>query len=177
MPAYGKEKEQEFISMIRLLMVRHSDITVLKMTDALKQNGYQLNKDYVNKLMRKVRVERAHRIDTQSLSKEIAKFEDLVKALANELWKIILDKSRVENGVAIKGATHYDKTMAIKTLIDSYQKLFDKKFDAGIFEKQLGKLKAETKLSQEDEDLIMQAVKYAVGRGEIKKDNTKSKKA
>lgn len=158
MPSYSKQKEQEFTEMIRILRVRNPGISLREIQSGLEQNGFHLHVDYINKLVHKLDQEKIHRVDQQTLNKEIADFEDLVKVLANELWKIILGKD----------STKREKTSAIKTLLDSRSDLFDKKFDAGIFERQLGKIKAEGVLTPEQKEMINKALDYVHALGQNK---------
>ena len=52
MPAFSKEKEKEFLAVIRLLLVRRPDISILGLQEALNQNGYHLHREYVTKLQK-----------------------------------------------------------------------------------------------------------------------------
>jgi len=151
MPSYSHEKEKEFLAVIRLLLVRRPDISILGLQEALNQNGYRLHREYVTKLHKKVLAERIHRIeDRQFLSKEIAEFEDLVMVTANELWKIILSNE----------SSKHEKIRAINTLVDSRSILLEKKFNAGVFEKQLGRVKAEPVLTPEQRQMVSNALDY-----------------
>ena len=151
MPNYAKEKEKEFLAVIRLLLVRRPDISILGLQEALNQNGYRLHREYVTKLQKKVLAERIHRIENrQLLSKEIAEFEDLVMVTANELWKIILSNE----------SSKHEKIRAINTLVDSRSVLLEKKFNAGVFEKQLGRVKAEPVLTAEQKEMVSNALDY-----------------
>ena len=151
MPSYSHEKEKEFLAVIRLLLVRRPDISILGLQEALNQNGYRLHREYVTKLHKKVLAERIHRIeDRQFLSKEIAEFEDLVMVTANELWKIILSNE----------SSKHEKIRAINTLVDSRSILLEKKFNAGVFEKQLGRVKAEPVLTPEQRQMVSKSLDY-----------------
>ena len=151
MPAFSKEKEKEFLAVIRLLLVRRPDISILGLQEALNQNGYHLHREYVTKLQKKVLAERIHRIeDRQLLSKEIAEFEDLVMATANELWKVILSNE----------SSKQEKIRAINTLVNSRSILLEKKFNAGVFEKQLGRVKAEPVLTAEQKEQVSKSLDY-----------------
>ncbi|OGN25934.1 MAG: hypothetical protein A3B17_01335 [Candidatus Yanofskybacteria bacterium RIFCSPLOWO2_01_FULL_45_72] len=151
MPAFSKEKEKEFLAVIRLLLVRRPDISILGLQEALNQNGYRFHREYVTKLQKKVLTERIHRIeDRQLLSKEIAEFEDLIGVTANELWRIILAKN----------SSNHEKIRAIGTLVNNRSVLLEKKFNAGVFEKQLGKVKAEPVLTPEQRQMVSNALDY-----------------
>jgi len=161
---FSKEKENEIKSMVRLLLVRQPNLSMLQVQDALAKQGLVFDRNYIGRVVKKIHDERSHRIDNQSLAREIAKFEDLYEALAHELWIMILDKT-------LKAS---ERNGAIRTLIDAHKSIFDKKFDAGIFEKQLGKLKVEETLSPEDEAIIKKAIDYATGRAKQFRDRETS---
>lgn len=163
MPAFSKEKEKEFLAIIRLLLVRRPDISILGLREALNQNGYHLHREYVTKLHGKVLAERIHRIDSpQLLSKEIAEFEDLVSATSNELWKIILAKD----------SSRHEKIRAIGTLVNNRSTLLEKQFNAGIFEKQLGRVKTEPVLTPEQKEMVSNALDYVYALGEPLQNNS-----
>ena len=84
------------------------------------------------------------------MSKEIAEFEDLVMATANELWKVILSNE----------SSKQEKIRAINTLVNSRSILLEKKFNAGVFEKQLGRVKAEPALTAEQRQQVSNALDY-----------------
>lgn len=172
MPAYNQENEERFIEQLRLIMVRSPRVTVRGATEAMARRGYPLDKSYINRLMRKIKGERAKRVTLQTLEKEVAKHEDLVETLANECWRIILDRGKTdEDGKIISlGSSASDKLRAIKTLVDAHKQLLDIKFDAGVFERQLGKLKSDTALSSEDRELIDKALAYATERSRTSED-------
>lgn len=157
MPTYSKEKEQYFIERIRLIMVRKPDTTILKVQEILAgdtKSPIQLNRNYVGKLMRKVRGRQAHRLNQYTVNQYLAGFEDEVGELKKRLWSIIQTS-----------ASEQAKIMAIKELRESSGILFDKMFYAGVFDNNTGK-KSEPKLSPEEDALLTKALNYATGRAE-----------
>jgi hypothetical protein len=123
-PAYSKEKEKEFRAMIRILLTRRPDSSLNELQDAMALNKYALTIDYLNKLYKKVLEERAYRLDHQVLKKEIAKYEDLVKAGEEELWAILATATADEKETKVR---------AVRTLVEIRGELIDRKIASGIF--------------------------------------------
>ena len=147
---YSKEKQQEHISQIRRILVMKPDITVLGTKELLsrQKKPLDLDKDYINKLINKIRKERAKRLDYYTVNKILAEFQDEVEELKKRLWIII-------NGSEV---SHRDKVSAIKELRNSSKELFDKMFDAGVFARKLGELDLKKELSEEDKESIKKAI-------------------
>jgi len=129
---YSKEKQQEHISLIRRILVVRPDSTILGIRDSLMKRDKPLkfDKDYINRLVNKIRRERAERLDRYTINKVLAKFQDEVEELKRRLWTIIMSQETSEK----------DKISAIRELRNSSKDLFDKMFDAGVFKKQLGEV-------------------------------------
>ena len=156
MPRYAKEKELEFTAIIRGILVKRPNISIRQIREVLisGKTPLPLDKDYIHKLVKKIRVDRTKRLDYYTVNHVLAKFEDEVEELKTRLWAIITDP---------KGKAG-DKSYAIKVLIDSQDKLLDRMFDAGIFERKLGSLSSEHKLSEESQALVDKALDYALGK-------------
>jgi len=129
---YSKEKQQEHISQIRRILVIRPDSTILGIRDTLmkREKPLKLDKDYINRLVNKIRKERAERLNRYTINKVLAKFQDEVEELKRRLWTIIMSQETSEK----------DKISAIRELRNSSKDLFDKMFDAGVFKKQLGEV-------------------------------------
>lgn len=159
---YSKEKQQEHISQIRRILVIKPDSTIMEVKEALANQRKPLNldKDYINKLVNKIRKERAKRFDYYTVNKVLAGFQDEIDELKKRLWIIITDQT----------TTATEKTMAIRELRNSDKDLFDKMFDAGIFERKLGEMEIKGELKDEDKELLKKAIDYARG---VKKENNR----
>lgn len=129
---YSEEKQQEHISQIRRILVIKPNSTILSIRDDLmkREKPLKLDKDYINKLVNKIRKERANRLDRYTVNKVLAKFQDEVEELKRRLWVIIINNETSEK----------DKIAAIREVRNSSKDLFDKMFDAGVFKKQLGEV-------------------------------------
>lgn len=132
MPAYTKEHEQELMSKIRQIMVLKPDASCRQIVDVMQQNGRSITKEYVLKLQKKIRGERAHRYDNAAAKEAIAKFEDFVKTMNEELLK--LNKETKLDVV---------KSITISNIVKNYKMVLDFQFDTGVFERKLGKMTIE----------------------------------
>ena len=142
---YSKEKQQEHISQIRRILVIKPDSTIFEVKEALMRQGkpLSLDKDYINKLVNKITKERAKRIDRYTIGVVLANFQDEVIELKKRLWIIIVNRESSEK----------DKISAIRELRNSSKDIFDKMFDAGIFNKQLGEIGVGIKVKKLRENL------------------------
>ena len=152
---YSKEKQQEHISQIRRVLVIKPDSTILEVRAILidQKIPLKLDKDYINRLVNKIRKERAKRLDHYTINKILVDFQDEVAELKRRLWVIITSPGNLER----------DKIAAIRELRTSSKDLFDKMFDAGIFKRKLGELEIGKKLTPEEEDLIKKAINLDYG--------------
>lgn len=153
MARYGKEKIQEQISQIRRILVIKPDSTIPDVQGALarQKKPLKLDKDYVNKLIKKIRKERIYRLDRYTINKVLAEFQDEVEELKKRLWVIINSSD----------SSHRDRVSAVKELRNSSKELFDKMFDAGVFTKKIGEMEVKGKLDTKDINVISKALKYA----------------
>jgi hypothetical protein len=134
-------------------MVRNPQVTVRECQSILGslKTPLPLDRNYVNKLMRSVHRDRAFRLNQKTLSEMLSKFEDETEELKVKLWSIVLDKNAVDR----------DRINAIKELRNMTSVLVDRMFDAGVFERNLGKIKTESSLTKEEEKQISRALIYA----------------
>ena len=125
------------MSQIRRILVIKPESTILEVRDTLVRQvkPLKLDKDYINRIINKIRKERANRLDHYTINVVLAKFQDEMEELKTRLWMIIT-----------KGdSTEKDRIAAIRELRNSSKELFDKMFDAGIFERKLGEIGIEDK--------------------------------
>jgi hypothetical protein len=153
---YSKEQQKEHISQIRRILVIKPDSSILSIQEDLKiqRNPLSLNKDYINKLVNRIRKERAKRLDYYTVNTVLANFQDEVEELKKRLWIIITD---IES-------SQRDKIAAIRELRTSSKDLFDKMFDAGIFSRKLGELEIGKTLTDEEQELIKKAIELDYGK-------------
>lgn len=135
MPHLADGLVKQYISRIRRILVLKPDASVREVGEILG-----IDKDYANKLLNKIRKERAKRMDLKTVNLVLAEFEDIMSESDKKLWAIVNTENQDTKSVIF----------ALKELRNNNVALFDKMFDAGIFERQLGKLKTEEKMNDEE---------------------------
>lgn len=152
----SKEKNLELLEGVRRQMVRNPDVTIFKLQELLsKQYNHAFDKNFIGKLKNKVHRERTHRVN-KTIGYELAHLEDTINVITEILWEII-DSPQT----AVR-----EKISAIRELRSARSMLFEAMLNAGVFERQLGNLKIEKKLSPEEEaemDKLLASVFRTVG--------------
>ena len=133
MPSVAKEKQQYHLSKIRSLIAEDHQIEYVELVQRLDDRfGMKLDREYVTKLAKKLYAERARRADRYTLSAALAAFQDTMTQVVRVAWSIANDPS----------AKNQDRVMALKEIRESNNIVFDKLFDAGVFERKLGSIDA-----------------------------------
>ena len=132
MPRVSAENKQFYRSKIRSLIVQNPQITQRELKERLEKDGLTLDRKYLGSLVNGIYAERAHRIDKLTLDRALAGFADAMDEIATRGWEIVnsawLDpKARV---------------MALKEIREAHNAVFEKLFDAGVFDRKLGTLDA-----------------------------------
>ena len=163
---YSKEQQQEHISQIRRVLVIKPEASILNIKETLasQRKSLDLDKDYINKLVNRIRKERAKRLDKYTINKVLAEFQDEVEELKKRLWIIITNAEGSEK----------DKIAAIRELRTSSKELFDKMFDAGVFKRKIGEIEFGKNLTQEEQDLIKKAIELNYGKSKTKPDPSRT---
>lgn len=141
----SKEQYEARIAEVRQLVVRNRRVTSQQIADA---TGYSL--EHAWKLRNIVFKQIAENID-EDVKAEAKIFSETIELLCQECWKIIknddvrdvFNKDGEVTGV-MPAVTDDVRLRAIDTLVRNLKTVFDVKFDAGIFTKQLGKMQLET---------------------------------
>ncbi|MDE2019411.1 MAG: hypothetical protein KGJ13_03620, partial [Patescibacteria group bacterium] len=136
MSTYSKTQEEFFIQNIRRLVVIQHDMSLREMQRQLEENGIHLHVDYINRLRKRIFRERLTRVDRQLLNEELAAFEDTLDETTKMAWQILFSNQ----------ATRKERIAAMKEIREARKDLFDKKFDAGVFDRKLGVVEHEPKL-------------------------------
>ena len=126
----GKDQENFYISQIRKLIVVDDRMSVRELDEQLLNNGIRLDKNYIWKLRNKIHKARMMQTDRVTLNFALGKFADTMSETAKECWKIALDKS----------SSKRDKISALVEIRKCERDLFDKLFDAGVFQRKLGEV-------------------------------------
>ncbi len=161
---YSKERKQEHISQIRRVLVVKPESSILDVKESLEKQRIplKLDKDYINKLINKIRKEKAKRLDYYTINKVLAEFQDEVEELKRRLWFIIMNAETSER----------NKIAAIRELRTSSKDLFDKMFDAGVFNRKLGKIEIGERLNSEDKELLEKVLNMDYGDTDNKKEDS-----
>lgn len=176
MSRYSKEKQDEIIARIRSFLVRKPDLTIREVQDLLagSHQSMKLDKNYVGKLLNKIRKERTVRLNNYTVNVTLAKFEDEAEDLKARFYAIVTDRGEKQEIMDKDGKptgtfawvrkppSHRDVTNALKEIRQTSIALFDKMFDSGVFERQVGNIRVEDKLSDEEEEKIKNAINFAL---------------
>lgn len=137
---------------VREVLAIHPRAGVHRISELLaidSRSPLKLDPHYILKLKRKIENERSRRFDTVKVEKYISQLEDEIEQVVVRAWKILL-RSYDEKA----------KIAAAKVIIYAKLKLLDAKLNSGIFEKHLGTLKIEGRLTEERKTLIIQAFQH-----------------
>ena len=143
MPKVADETIGKIKLEIRRLMVREPGISGRRIGLLL---GY--DKDFINKLKKKVDGENRRELETSLIDKEIIALENIYKAMALEMYDIIT--SAESDG---------SKISAFSTLFKARRDLIDVKMDAGIFVRKMGEVRIE--LSDEQKGMLKKLLDFA----------------
>ena len=169
MSRYSKDRIIEIDAQIARLMAIYPNISGRKIADTLT-----LDHSFVCRRMRVVVKANVEEIKRMTIEEDLAEIMSFLKSTLPEIAKIIFDNGeKDENGEwTRKPPSPMAKTFAMNTLFKGKLALLDKKFDAGIFERQLGRLKTEEQVTPEQEELMRRALEYAFNPDRPKPDNT-----
>jgi hypothetical protein len=128
MPAIAKDRQEFYKSRIRAIVSVDHQITHMQILDKLAEDGIHLDRQYLSKLVAKVYQERTKRADRQTLNYALAAFEDTMTEVVRVAWSIANDPS----------ARKQDRVAALREVREAHKDVFEKLFDAGVFERKLG---------------------------------------
>jgi hypothetical protein len=133
MPSVAKEKQSYHLSKIRALIAEDHQIEFEELCAQLDERYHlKLDRHYVTKLAKKLYAERARRADRYTLNQALAAFQDTMTQVVRVAWSIANDQF----------AKNQDRVMALKEIREANNVVFDKLFDAGVFERKLGTVDA-----------------------------------
>jgi len=142
MSKYSDEKLYEIDVRIRRLKTTNPNMSALQMAEVLK-----LTPNFVAKRKKRIDREDAEAIKRITVEEDLADIRNFLNAVLPEISRFVFDQT-------IKPK---DRINAVKVLIEGKIKLLNSKFDAGVFEKQLGKLKTEDRVSEEERKVLLNA--------------------
>lgn len=111
-------------------MVRNPVITQRELKERLDMEGLHLDRKYLGTLVNGLHAERVKRADRATLNYALASFQDAMIEIVQAGWDIVNDPS----------SRNMDKTLAMREIREAQVAVFEKMFDAGIFERKLGTL-------------------------------------
>lgn len=132
MPAVSIKLKHYYRERIRSVLVQHPQTSIDGLTKRLEADGLKLDRHYVGKLVKEIYVERTKRADTWVLNHALASFQDAMQEIARVGWTIA-------NNEMTPGR---DRAAALREIREAYNLMFEKPFDAGVFERKLGTLDA-----------------------------------
>jgi hypothetical protein len=132
MPPLSTKTKHYHRERIRSLIVQNPHISDEGIRKTLELQGLPLDRHYIGSLLKAIHTERAKRADTWTLNMALASFQDAMAEIARVGWEIANDKF----------APGRDRAAALKEVREAYNAVFEKLFDAGVFERKLGTLDA-----------------------------------
>jgi hypothetical protein len=133
LPSVAKEKQSYHLSKLRSLRAEDHQIEFEELCAQLDQRyGLKLDRHYVTKLAKKLYAERAKRADRYTLNATLTAFQDTMTQVVRVAWSIANDPF----------AKNQDRIAALKEVREANNAVFEKLFDAGVFERKLGTLDA-----------------------------------
>lgn len=128
---FSKEQKEEYKEKISHLMSCYPRSSYKDMSIHLhKIYNINLSTDYVSRVMNEIRAERVEVLKSETLEQEISEHDNLSKLLVEELWDIY---NQTNTG-------NRSKISIIKTIHELLERSLDRKFNAGLYKKQLGNL-------------------------------------
>lgn len=132
MPELSPKTKHYHRERVRSLMVQQPTISIEGIRRHLELQGLSLSRHYLASLVKAIHTERIKRADTWTLNLALASFQDAMAEIARVGWEIANDKF----------APGRDRAAALREVRESYNAMFEKLFDAGVFERKLGTLDA-----------------------------------
>ena len=85
MSLYSEEQKQEHLAITRRVVIRNPNVNGYEAQRILEKAGYKLNKEYIYKILAKIRDERTKRYDRHTKEIIIAEFDDFINDLEPKL--------------------------------------------------------------------------------------------
>lgn len=147
MPSISQDTKQYYKSRIRSIIARDPQITQVALCERLKDDGIVLDRWFAAKLLKDIHAERIKRLNTLTLNYALSAFQDVMMEISAVAWEIANDQFTRKQ----------DRVMALREVREAHKDMFEKLFDAGVFERKLGTLDAtirNTPLSDEKKQTI-----------------------
>ena len=148
MPPLSTKTKHYHRERIRSLIVQNPHISAEGIRKRLEQDGLPLDRHYIGSLLKAIHTERAKRADTWTLNIALSSFQDAMAEIARVGWEIANNKNEAGR----------DRAAALREVREAYNAVFEKLFDAGVFERKLGTIDAtirNTPLPNEKKEAII----------------------
>jgi len=132
MPAYSSDTKKYHRSRVRSIMVQDPMLAGEHIRRRLEREGLVLDRNYINGIVNDIHKERARRAETWTLNNAMTALQDAMGEVVRVGWEIANDKM----------AEGRDRAAALREIREAYNLVFEKMFDAGVFERKLGTLDA-----------------------------------
>jgi hypothetical protein len=132
MPKISTERRQYYKAKIRSVLAQHPQISQVALAERLKREGLELDRKYLGSLLNAIYIERSRRANTWMLNHALAAFQDVMMEISGVGWGIANDEFTRKQ----------DRVMALREIREAHKDMFEKLFDAGVFERKLGTLDA-----------------------------------
>jgi hypothetical protein len=130
MPALSAKTKHYYRERVRSVLVQNPMISGEGIRRHLERDGLVLDRHYINKLVQEIHTQRIKRAETWTLNVALASFQDAMQEIARVGWEIANDK--MSDG--------RDRAAGLREVREAYNDMFEKLFDAGVFERKLGTL-------------------------------------
>jgi hypothetical protein len=149
MPRITHDQKQFYKAKIRALISIDHGISRREIQERLDAQNLHLDRDYIGKLYDEIIVERTKRMDRRLLNQALSAFEDTMTEVVRLAWEIA--KTPYLNPQA--------RVTALREIREAHNDVFEKLFDAGVFNRKLGEIDLtirNTPLTEEKKQAIRQ---------------------
>jgi len=130
MPVISTKNKHYYRERIRSILVQTPQTSIDGIQRRLEHDGLKLDRHYVGKLVGEIHTERIKRANTWTLNAALASLQDAMGEIVRVGWEIA-------NNPKYEGR---DRAAALREIREAYNLVFEKMFDAGVFERKLGTL-------------------------------------
>ena len=132
MPAYSTDTKKYHRERVRSIMVQNPMLAGEHIRQKLERQGLVLDRTYINGIVNDIHRERARRAETWTLNNALAALQDAMGEIVRVGWTIANDEHTPGR----------DRAAALREIREAHNLVFEKMFDAGVFERKLGTLDA-----------------------------------
>lgn len=127
-PKISTEHRQYYKARIRSVIAQRPQTSQQALAERLAAEGLKLDRKYLGSLLNAIHVERIKRLNTLTLNYALPAFQDTMMEISAVAWSIADGEF----------ARKQDRVMALREVREAHEDMFEKLFDAGVFERKLG---------------------------------------